>query len=1371
MARIDLANDAFRSGHISERELAQVAHEEGVISKDEFAGFQPKPPVTERIAAGARRVGARISETARSIGRRVGFEAPIAAKAAARQIVEPVRAVSERIGPPVAKLAAVEIPGMRKAREVLERGPEIGATVAEEAARRGIPGAAALGIAAGAPTTFAATVLPTPETVGEAATTAALIAAAPGAARLAPRAFPVLGRPVGALARRLRQRVAGVRPGEPIEVFPEPQPGFKPAKLRKRAPEAKPAPKAPGALPFEPAPIVRAGEVPITAIERRIGLPPVKITPRPKGVPAPAPRPAEPVPPPAQEPMAEMTPARIAEQTAKETAAREIAAGDPTYPVGTNPTPEALQTFATKRGALIHRMTAEEFGELFPQADAALHSQAIIKAINRGEEVPQEALESRTDVIKHFEREASETLRKEFEASMGERGISKTPVLSLIRKFKITPESYKLYRGELEPLERELVRSAKGRTLPELAEQAWEAGLIEENSENALLRHIEHEKRTGTRAPLQALPGAAMAGRGGFIGPRPAPAPAPEEPLGRTQREYESKIIESTEDKPGRGWRELMDKLYTEFVDRTNPINNLSKFTKDAPPYYNLEFLTRRWMGAAGIAEANLRMRTSLLGKDGNVIDTGEGLGWVLRDAESRRLYGPLRTYMVAVRDLELARAGKKGLDAAKAAELLPFLKQKHGPLLQGMAERIWDWEVRTFLDPLLDVGALSKEKYDIIRRSGQVYVPFLRVMSDIDIHGSVLSKGGQLFIPTSIPIKRFKGSDRPIHDPFETMIQMAYFTADYVERVRIGNAIWENRQFSPELAKEIVEVKARVVPVSKDPKGEPIFARSLYPPEKNAIPFMKAGKLKWMRVPNDVAEAVQNMRMVDLGIGMKVVSYPAKLLRAGVILDPEFSLGRNVPRDIVSAAIFAKYGITPSSLMRGFMSAITGSDKLHFKWMASGSDMSTMMAIDRAGSNIRLAQIRGVRELQELSPIALLQRLTEIGEQTTRKGIFDRASRKGASDLEAMYESRTGTVDFGNQGSSAMSRSIRMAVPFHGASLSGMATLGKAFRKRPFTTFRRAVLGITIPSVILWLARLDDEELQEVPQWEKDSFWIGKVPGTNRIWRIPKPHELGLFFGTAVEHALDYVLLNDPEAIRTLRARMFDTVVPPITPPPVKVGFELWANKSMFTNKPIVPKAKERLRPELQFGEYTSETAKQIGTRIGVAPSKVDHIIRGTAGTLGRTTASISDAVMRRMKLIEAPAAPVGAEPLEGLILAKPPIGTRSESVNRFFNIWENLETEHASRLATTSIQVPPSLMLQQVRRAKGRMIDLRNANNLVRQSRFFNPDQKKMMIEKNNRNITKIARQVVQVVERRRRDIKARDIFKTGFPTAETP
>ncbi|MGH7470111.1 MAG: hypothetical protein ACRENP_19370 [Longimicrobiales bacterium] len=51
-----------------------------------------------------------------------------------------------------------------------------------------------------------------------------------------------------------------------------------------------------------------------------------------------------------------------------------------------------------------------------------------------------------------------------------------------------------------------------------------------------------------------------------------------------------------------------------------------------------------------------------------------------------------------------------------------------------------------------------------------------------------------------------------------------------------------------------------------------------------------------------------------------------------------------------------------------------------------------------------------------------------------------------------------------------------------------------RAFKADPVGTSLRATSMITVPSVIEYLVYLDDPEYFEIPQWQRDLFWVFKV-------------------------------------------------------------------------------------------------------------------------------------------------------------------------------------------------------------------------------------------------------------------------------------
>ena len=59
--------------------------------------------------------------------------------------------------------------------------------------------------------------------------------------------------------------------------------------------------------------------------------------------------------------------------------------------------------------------------------------------------------------------------------------------------------------------------------------------------------------------------------------------------------------------------------------------------------------------------------------------------------------------------------------------------------------------------------------------------------------------------------------------------------------------------------------------------------------------------------------------------------------------------------------------------------------------------------------------------------------------------------------------------------------------------------------------------------------------------------------------------------------------------------------------------------NRSWFRQAPIVPAAEQHLPAHLQYGEETSPVAKLFGEQTGVSPRKIDYLINGYFGFLGK--------------------------------------------------------------------------------------------------------------------------------------------------------
>jgi len=484
--------------------------------------------------------------------------------------------------------------------------------------------------------------------------------------------------------------------------------------------------------------------------------------------------------------------------------------------------------------------------------------------------------------------------------------------------------------------------------------------------------------------------------------------------------------------------------------------------------------------------------------------------------------------------------------------------------------------------------------------------------------------------------------------------------------------------QTTPEL-KPLSDIR-RTLELEVAKKSDTIFRPSKFQPP-NTIMTFEDGQRKYWEVPKDLEKAMKGLRPQEMGIISKLLNFPTKILRAGATLTPEF-IGRNPVRDQFSAYVFSKHGYIPGvDLVRGLFEYVKRGD-LYKEFEASGAAHSMFVSIDRASTQATLEDVLGVpvwkRGLKNIvNPLKALQILSEAMEKGTRLGAYANVRRKGLSATEAMTEAREITLDFSRAGTQG--KMINTAIAFWNANVQGMDKLGRAFKERPMQTSLKIATSITLPSIGLWCLNHDDPEYKEIPQWQKDLFWLVKIPGADgksSTWlRIPKPFELGVLFGSGAEHVLDFIDSKDPKALSSVLGAIWSAATPGLLPTAIVPPLENYFNKDMFRGRAIVPQSKEDLPPEFQYGDFTSESMKSLGKLIGESPAKIEHLITGYGAGLGKLALDLSDQILAGTGITIAPARQTGSlSDVPGLraFVAREPIGSQTESYQRFYELYK---------------------------------------------------------------------------------------------------
>lgn len=459
---------------------------------------------------------------------------------------------------------------------------------------------------------------------------------------------------------------------------------------------------------------------------------------------------------------------------------------------------------------------------------------------------------------------------------------------------------------------------------------------------------------------------------------------------------------------------------------------------------------------------------------------------------------------------------------------------------------------------------------------------------------------------------------------------------------------------------------------------SDPAWMRMPYPP-KGTITVAKNGTKHYYKVPEDVRKALDYYTPHEIHSIVQILSIPAKVLRAGATLTFDFML-RNPVRDQFTAAIYAKYGYVPFWDFGKGIYHIFKKDEIFHEWQASGAGEAFLFSMDRLGVNEKardLLTYRG-RGLKSYNPLEALRYFSGIMEMGTRVGVYGKARAKGATTQEAASEARESTVDFNRIG--AEGRAINMMIAFWNANLQGMDIMRrKLFDKRTAgKTMLKIALGITLPSMILWAFNHDDERYKELPSWQKDLFWIINIGKDKPLIRIPKPFELGILFGSLPERLLSFAFDKDAKGMKEVAKSIGAGAIPGVLPTVAAPILENVTNYNFFTGRPLENQTLQGLPKPMRSMYGTTEISKKLGELTNVSPIKLDNMIQGWTGGLGRQFAELADYVLSdkvpevEKKWYEQAAGVRG-------FVAREPIGPPSDSVNTFYDIYER--TQQADR------------------------------------------------------------------------------------------
>jgi len=553
-----------------------------------------------------------------------------------------------------------------------------------------------------------------------------------------------------------------------------------------------------------------------------------------------------------------------------------------------------------------------------------------------------------------------------------------------------------------------------------------------------------------------------------------------------------------------------------------------------------------------------------------------------------------------------------------------------------------------TLLALLYDGGVISDKRYQRTLDKWPNYVPMFRVFEE----NEAVEFGDSL--------KGQEGSTRQVIDPLESIVRNTF---DFVKRAEKNKCklMLANLARCSGVGEYIDVVEANSKPNLND-----------------TITFYMNGKRRYLVTDPSVVKAVNGMDRDNSSVLLRILQVPVKIARACfVIINPSFAI-RNLFRDAADATVYSKYGFTPKDIIGGFMHALRR-DNVYYEWLTSGAAQSSALSVDRNYAQSTLDRMTMSRKEKAMSPkylLDILQAAGEYSEYATRIGVYEKSvagARKQGQTLNgailtAALESRD-MMDFARGG--RKSRTLNKVSLFANAAIQGWDKFFRVFDPRDKKTFMRAAirLGLTavLPALIFSLACRGDDWWEELPDWMKENNWVFKLGDT--IIRIPKGQDIGIrFCSNFVEKAVGKTSkLTLDSMFKPLKDQ-----IPSIAPFAIMPVMESMANYSFFTEGPVVPGYLSKLPEDKQYNTNTSSLAKFIGSHTGISPMKIDHVIYGYTGNVGRAPNELINWLSKDNKSMpNATDLPI----LNGVTYMP---YKNPASVTKFYDEWDKAQKEH---------------------------------------------------------------------------------------------
>lgn len=665
-------------------------------------------------------------------------------------------------------------------------------------------------------------------------------------------------------------------------------------------------------------------------------------------------------------------------------------------------------------------------------------------------------------------------------------------------------------------------------------------------------------------------------------------------------------------------------------------------------------------------------------------------------------------------RDFMAYAAAKRGLGRAKKGFETGFDVADMQYVVQRFAKEApaWDLAIKQLDEWYKNLYSLTlgsvytAEEIKAITDADLFYVSFKRAGKEALGGG----RTGTTLTPGQ-PGYRYKGSGRPIINPFESAITDAHRVIEIGMKAAVAQSLAEHATahpraygrvlvsvpapqeavtFTAEKLRQYLELEG--IDVSELDLEKMVTIFKVAPKGKgNIVPIVVNGQRKFYEVEPRLYRALSEIGVPQLGLFNKLAKPFADLQRLGATgMNAAFSLLRNPLKDWQTFALFNTFTHNPLEIARALGAGTVEGVRLETglfgkpseltkRWAAAGGAQSGFYGNGRDGARtaydemlLASGKLGGKVLLVAKHPIDSMRRVFSIPEAGPRlaefHGVYEKLAKEHPELPEAVRFTRAFnaaqdvTINFTRSGT--VGRQMNHSIAFFNAAIQGPDKMARAAKENPYLFAIRGLTLLTVPALASWYKNKDKEWYKNLPY----AYRFGNLfyETDQAVVRVPIPFDLGTVFMSAPAAVADYAYRKDPAAFKGLGEIVWGQV-PSLMPSAFGPALDILRDKD-FLNRPIEgPRLKEknieaRVNPDtMKVAQSLAPALQALGIELSAV--QVDYLLNDYSGGFFRRTGLTGGGIKEPADI-----------PVLGSVLVRAPENPRRQ-IEKFFTERKQLQ------------------------------------------------------------------------------------------------